>query len=80
RRVQREVDRLFHRSRFDAERVAREFGDSLQGLIDVESVIDDFAAVVGTTLNPVRMAVWLASADGPEPFKGPGLSGTARSN
>jgi hypothetical protein len=60
RRVQRIVDRRFNRARYDADRTVTAFATRLQDAVDLDSVRDDLAATVRTSLEPAHLSVWLA--------------------
>ena len=53
------VDRRFHRSRYDADRVVEEFGLRLRDQVDVSRLADDLEAVVGQTLQPSVVGIWV---------------------
>ncbi len=59
-RVQRIVDRRFNRARYDADRTVTAFATRLQDAVDLDSVRDDLAATVRTSVEPAHLSVWLA--------------------
>lgn len=59
RRVQTVVDRRFNRSRFDAERVMENFAGTLREDVDGDQVVDGWASVVSSTMQPRAMGVWV---------------------
>jgi hypothetical protein len=59
RRVQRVVDRRFHRARYDAELIVAGFAARLKDTVDLDSVRDDLAGVVHQALEPAHMSVWI---------------------
>jgi MFS family permease len=59
RRVQRMVDRRFNRARYDAERTVTDFAARLKDAVDLDTVRDDLASVVRSTLEPAHLSVWL---------------------
>lgn len=59
RRVQGWVDRRFNRSRYDMERVMEGFVGSLQGRVDPIGVVNAWVEVVGETMQPTLLAVWV---------------------
>jgi hypothetical protein len=61
RRVQIAVDRRFNRSRYDAERVMDEFSDSLRHEVDSNELMKAWADVVGETMQPSTIGVWIRS-------------------
>ena len=62
RRVQSAVDRRFHRSKYDAERILAEFGASLQDEVDLETLHARLLNVVYRTMEPESMGLWLPRA------------------
>jgi hypothetical protein len=60
RRVQRAVDRRFNRARYDADRTVAVFAGRLQDAVDLDTVRDDLLAVVGRSLEPAHLSVWIA--------------------
>ncbi len=58
-RMQRWVNRRFNRSTYDAEMVMSEFAGSLREGIDIEGVIDGWVGVVGETMEPGAIGVWV---------------------
>jgi hypothetical protein len=59
RRVQRFVDRRFDRSRYDAVRVVDEFASRLRSEVDLDGLTRDLSNVVGQTLRPATVRLWL---------------------
>jgi hypothetical protein len=59
RRIQHVVDRRFNRARYDAEATVEAFAHRLREAVALESVRDDLVAVVGRTVQPTTMSVWL---------------------
>jgi peptidoglycan/LPS O-acetylase OafA/YrhL len=59
RRIQRWVDRRFNRSRYDTEQVMDGFAESLREEVDSKHVIEGFLEVVGDTLQPVGIGMWV---------------------
>jgi hypothetical protein len=58
RRVRREVDRRFNRTRFDAEREVEAFVRRLRDRTELLEVESDLSAVVNRTLQPAAMTLW----------------------
>ena len=59
RRVQDRVDRLFNRSRYDAQRIIKSFEGKLRNEVDLGGVVDGWTGVVSATLKPSSMSVWV---------------------
>lgn len=57
-RVQRLVDRRFHRLPYDPERVLSELGHRLRGEVAVASVTESLTQVATDTLQPMSVSVW----------------------
>ncbi len=58
-RVQRAVDRRFNRARYDAERTITAFSSRLRDDVDLASLDADIGRVIGQTLAPVSLGLWL---------------------
>jgi hypothetical protein len=59
RRVQRVVDRRFNRARYDAEATVAEFAARLKEAVDLDTVHADLLDVVGRSLEPAHVSVWV---------------------
>ena len=59
-RVQRRVDRRFNRARYDADQTVAAFAARLKDTVDLDSVRDDLATVVGQALEPAQVSVWIS--------------------
>jgi len=59
--VQRWVDRLFYRRRYDAGRVAESFAARLRGSVDLDQMLGEMDAALHATIQPSSTSVWLRS-------------------
>jgi hypothetical protein len=58
RRVQQLVDRRFNRARYDAEHTVMVFAARLMDAVDLDTVRDGLAGVVGHALELTHVSVW----------------------
>jgi hypothetical protein len=58
-RIQRAVDRRFHRARLDADRLAAVFAERLRDEVDLETLRARSLATAAGALEPDRIALWL---------------------
>lgn len=59
RRVHHGVDRIFNRSKYDAEQVAETFERSLQTRTDLAEIRGGLAEVITTTMQPSQLGIWM---------------------
>ncbi|HET7312212.1 MAG TPA: hypothetical protein VFJ17_12905 [Mycobacteriales bacterium] len=59
-RIQRTVDRRFNRSRYDAARVLDAFAMHMRSSVALETVREELAATVQTTVQPAHVSLWIA--------------------
>ncbi len=59
-RVQRLVDRRFNRARYDADALIAAFTLRLRDAVDVDSVLEELAAVAAGSLQPAWVSVWVS--------------------
>jgi hypothetical protein len=57
-RIQHIVDRRFNRAHYDAEATVAAFAARLRGAADVDTVLDELAAVATHSLEPAHLTVW----------------------
>lgn len=63
RQVQRVIDRRFYRKKYNAQKVLAEFGQRARDETDMGVLTAELRQVVQETMQPVRVAVWLRSAE-----------------
>jgi hypothetical protein len=59
RRVQSAIDRRFDRARYDGEKTIAAFSARLRDNVDLESLAAEVRSVVGATIAPVSVGLWL---------------------
>jgi hypothetical protein len=59
RRVQDVVDRRFNRRRYDAQRTVEAFAAQLRQQTDLDALVTGLLAVVGRTMEPTQVSLWL---------------------
>lgn len=62
-RVQRVVDRRFNRTNYDARQTVDAFGQRLRAEVELESLTRDLTGVIGRTMHPRHVSVWLKPGD-----------------
>jgi hypothetical protein len=70
RRMQAVVDRRFNRGKYNAAQTIQAFSTRLRDQVDLDTLSTELLAVVGQTMEPTRVSLWLR----PPP---PGSPGTA---
>jgi K+-sensing histidine kinase KdpD len=58
-RIQRDIDRLFYRQRYNSEQVLAAFGERLGSEVDLDEIRADLLNVVAEVLQPQSVSLWL---------------------
>lgn len=62
RYIQTGIDHRFYRRKYDAERVLAAFGETMRNETDLERMAAQVLAVVGETMHPLHVSLWLLKA------------------
>jgi len=64
RRIQKGIDHLFYRDKYDAQKIVDRFTQRLHEEIDLETLEQELRGVVLETVHPTDVSVWLIGSNG----------------
>ncbi len=63
RRIQNDIDRLFYRQKYDAERTLAIFSTTLRNQVDLDDLSETLLMLVEETMQPEHTSLWLTKMD-----------------